>query len=100
MALCFPQERVLAAEFQRNVSGVADKERFGAFIAKHSIGGVSVLDPLGKAARIDGSKVLHLSGGSRVEGCIVGHCLPRYVVRTRPSVARGRRGSGQARCKV
>ncbi|EER12350.1 electron transport oxidoreductase, putative [Perkinsus marinus ATCC 50983] len=51
------RERVLAAEFQRNVSGVADKERFGAFIAKHSIGGVSVLDPLGKAARIDGSKV-------------------------------------------
>ncbi|KAF4664145.1 Electron transfer flavoprotein alpha-subunit [Perkinsus olseni] len=51
------QRKALEAEFQRNVSGVADKERYGKFIAKHSIGGVSVLDPTGTAIRIDGSKV-------------------------------------------
>ncbi|KAF4757789.1 Electron transfer flavoprotein alpha-subunit [Perkinsus olseni] len=51
------ERKALEAEFQRNVSGVADKERYGKFIAKHSIGGVSVLDPTGTAIRIDGSKV-------------------------------------------
>jgi len=50
-------KRIMAEEFQKEVGIYAKEKRVAAYIRKMTIGNVEVLDPTGKALRIDPSKV-------------------------------------------
>merc|ERR1719326_1420304 len=51
------EERRTIAAFQREMNGLERRRKVAAYIADQTVGHVDVLDPTGKAMRIDPSKV-------------------------------------------
>merc|ERR1719326_1265296 len=51
------EERKAAAAFQREMNGLERRRKVASYIAEQTVGHVDVLDPTGKAMRIDPSKV-------------------------------------------